>query len=236
MQYFGGKVRISKNLALFINNQLKENQTFVDLFCGSCNVISKIDNNRLRIANDKHYYLIEMWKELQKGWLPPKSLTKEEYKYIKNNKDEKPYLTAFVGFGCSFAGKWFGGYAHADKRNYCLNAYNSVLNKLKNLKNVMFYNLDYSEVDIPKGSFVYCDIPYKNTTPYCKKEVGEFNHEEFYQWVRENSNKYEIYVSEYKENVPNDFEIVWEQNSKKDIRNKNNIKEKTIEVLMKYNK
>ena len=91
----------------------------------------------------------------------------------------------------------------------------------------MFYNLDYSEVDIPKGSFVYCDIPYKNTTPYCKKEVGEFNHEEFYQWVRENSNKYEIYVSEYKENVPNDFEIVWEQNSKKDIRNKNNIKEKT---------
>ena len=69
-----------------------------------------------------------------------------------------------------------------------------------------------------------------------KKEVGEFNHEEFYQWVRENSNKYEIYVSEYKENVPNDFEIVWEQNSKKDIRNKNNIKEKTIEVLMKYNK
>ena len=236
MQYFGGKVRISKNLALFINNQLKENQTFVDLFCGSCNVISKIDNNRLRIANDKHYYLIEMWKELQKGWLPPKSLTKEEYKYIKNNKDEKPYLTAFVGFGCSFAGKWFGGYAYSDKRNYCLNAYNSVLNKLKNLKNVMFYNLDYSEVDIPKGSFVYCDIPYKNATPYCKKEVGEFNHEEFYQWVRENSNKYEIYVSEYKENVPNDFEIVWEQNSKKDIRNKNGIKEKTIEVLMKYNK
>lgn len=236
MRYFGGKVRISKNLALFINNQLKENQTFVDLFCGSCNVISKIDNNRLRIANDKHYYLIEMWKELQKGWLPPKSLTEEEYKYIKNNKDEKPYLTAFVGFGCSFAGKWFGGYAHDGKRNYCLNAYNSVLNKLKNLKNVMFYNLDYSEVDIPKGSFVYCDIPYKNTTPYCKKEVGEFNHEEFYQWVRENSNKYEIYVSEYKENVPNDFEIVWEQNSKKDIRNKNNIKEKTIEVLMKYNK
>ena len=236
MRYFGGKVRISKNLTLFINNQLKENQTFVDLFCGSCNVISKIDNNRLRIANDKHYYLIEMWKELQKGWLPPKSLTKEEYKYIKNNKDEKPYLTAFVGFGCSFAGKWFGGYAHADKRNYCLNDYNSVLNKLKNLKNVMFYNLDYSEVDIPKGSFVYCDIPYKNATPYCKKEVGEFNHEEFYQWVRENSNKYEIYVSEYKENVPNDFEIVWEQNSKKDIRNKNGIKEKTIEVLMKYNK
>ena len=184
MRYFGGKVRISK-----------------------------IDNNRLRIANDKHYYLIEMWKELQKGWLPPKSLTKEEYEYIKNNKDEKPYLTAFVGFGCSFAGKWFGGYAYSDERNYCLNAYNSVLNKLKNLKNVMFYNLDYSEVDIPKGSFVYCDIPYKNATPYCKKEVGEFNHEEFYQWVRENSNKYEIYVSEYKENVPNDFEIVWEQNS-----------------------
>ena len=29
--------------------------------------------------------------------------------------DENPALTGFVGFGCSFGGKWWGGYAK-DKR------------------------------------------------------------------------------------------------------------------------
>ena len=110
MRYFGGKVRIGKDLSLFLNNQLKENQPFVDLFCGSCNIISRIDSNRVRIAIDKHNYLIEMWIALQNGWEMPNEITEEEYQYIKNNKNEKPYLTGFVGFGCSYSGKWFGGY------------------------------------------------------------------------------------------------------------------------------
>ena len=235
MQYFGGKQRISKPLSKFLNEQLKENQPFVDLFCGSCNVMINIEGDRLKIANDKHKYLIAMWNELQNGWLPPKNLSQEEYQYIKENKDEKPYLAGFVGFGCSFAGKWFGGYARNNRGdNYCLNVHNSTLKKLEQLNGVIFYNEDYSQVNIPKGSLVYCDIPYKNTTPYCKNEVGIFNHEEFYQWVRENSPHYEIYISEYKQNVPKDFEVVWEYKSKKEIRNKDNKREVTIEVLMKY--
>ena len=235
MRYFGGKVRIGKDLSLFLNNQLKENQPFVDLFCGSCNIISRIDSNRLRIANDKHYYLIEMWRALQNGWEMPNEITEEEYQYIKNNKNEKPYLTGFVGFGCSYSGKWFGGYCRDNTgRNYCLNAKNSNLKLLSSFLDVKFYNKDYKDVNIPIGSLIYCDIPYKNTTQYCKNEVGKFDHDEFYQWVRENSDKYEIYISEYKENIPNDFEIVWEKTSRKDIRNRNNELVKTQEVLIKY--
>lgn len=235
MQYFGGKQRISKPLSKFLNSQLKENQTFVDLFCGSCNIISKIDNNRLRIANDKHKYLIAMWKALQKGWEMPNTITEEEYKYIKSNKDENLPLTGFVGFGCSYSGKWFGGYCRNNtNRNYCLNAKNSNLKILNNIRDVVFYNLNYDKVNMPLGSLVYCDIPYKNTTKYCKNEVGEFNHDNFYKWVRNNSNKYDIYISEYKQNIPDDFKIVWEYESKKDIRNKNNQQEKTTEVLIQY--
>ena len=167
----------------------------------------------------------------------PDEISKKEYEYIKQHKDEKPYLTGFVGFGCSFVGKWFGGYAK-DKsaRNYCLNAKNSNLKILNGLIDVSFYNEDYREVELPMGSLIYCDIPYKNTTQYDKKEVGIFNHEEFYQWVRENSDKYEIYISEYKENVPIDFDIVWEMSSKKDIRDSSNKQVGTQEVLMKYKK
>ena len=79
-----------------------------------------------------------MWEELQNGWMPPQTLTKEDYEFLKNNKDIKPHLTGFVGFGCSFAGKWFGGYATSNNRNYCLNAYNSVLNKLNICKELNF--------------------------------------------------------------------------------------------------
>lgn len=237
MQYFGGKSRISKELSCFLNSQLKENQPFVDLFCGACNIISKIDDDRLRVANDKHKYLIAMWKALQNGWEMPNVITEEDYKYIKEHKDDDLALTGFVGFGCSFAGKWFGGYGRDNSgRNYCLNAKNSNLKILPKIQDVIFYNEDYKDVDIPIGSLVYCDIPYKDTTSYSNKEVGIFDHEEFYQWVRNNSDNYDIYISEYKHNVPEDFEIVWEKKSKKDIRNKNNEREKTIEILMKYKK
>ena len=235
MQYFGGKHRISKQLSQYLNSQLKDKQPFVDLFCGSCNIISKIDNNRLRIANDKHKYLIAMWKALQDGWLPPDEISKTEYKHIKENKDDNPHLAGFVGFGCSFAGKWFGGYAYNSKGdNYCLRAKKSCINKLSNLDDVEFYNLNYNELNIPKGSLVYCDIPYKGTTQYCEEEVGIFNHHEFYQWVRDNSSIYDIYISEYKENVPEGFEIVWEMESRKSIRNAKNEAVRTIEVLIKY--
>ena len=235
MQYFGGKQRISKQLSQYLNLQLKDGQPFVDLFCGSCNIISKIDNNRVRIANDKHKYLIAMWKALQDGWIPPDEISRREYRLIRENKDDTLHLTGFVGFGCSFAGKWFGGYAYNSKGdNYCLRAKKSCINKLSNLDDVEFYNLNYNELNIPKGSLVYCDIPYKGTTQYCEEEVGIFNHHEFYQWARDNSSIYDIYISEYKENVPEGFEIVWEMESRKSIRNAKNEAVRTIEVLIKY--
>lgn len=54
MRYFGGKQRISKHLCKFLNSQLTPGGCFVDLFCGSCNVISGIRQDVIRYANDKH--------------------------------------------------------------------------------------------------------------------------------------------------------------------------------------
>ena len=208
MRYFGGKQRISKQLSQYLNSQLKDSQPFVDLFCGSCNIISKIDKDRVRIANDKHKYLISMWKELQNGWQMPNNISEEEYKYIKDHKDENPALTGFVGFGLSYSGKWFGGYCRGAKgRNYCLNAKNSNNKILKNIMDVKFYNLNYDEVPIPDGSLVYCDIPYKNTTKYA---TLDFPYEEFYSWCRKMSKNNVVLISEY--DMPNDyFECIWEK-------------------------
>ena len=239
MRYCGGKQRISKDISSVLNEQLKEGQPFVDLFCGACNIISKIEDNRLRITNYKHKYLISMWKALQEGWEMPDTISREEYFYIKNHKDENKPLTGFVGFGCSVMGRWMDGSTYAEDktgRNYCLNAKNSNLKILPKIQDVIFYNLDYKDVEIPIGSLVYCDIPYKNSTQYSIKEVGKFNHDEFYQWVRDNSNIYDIYISEYKDNIPNDFQIVWEKNTKKSARQigKDNKNRFETEVLIKY--
>ena len=59
MRYFGGKAKIAKELSTFLQSQIKPNQTFVDLFCGSCNVVSKIQAKE-RLANDLHKELIAL--------------------------------------------------------------------------------------------------------------------------------------------------------------------------------
>lgn len=230
MRYFGGKARIAKPLAAYLNSQLKEGQPFVDLFCGSCNVISKIESSRVRIANDLHYELIEMWKYVKQGGSLPDNISEVEYQTTREFGE--PWLRGFVGFGCSFAGKYFGGYARgSEKRNYCTNAKNSVLAKMKTLKDVQLSNKSYKDVELLENSMLYCDIPYKNSVGY---SVGDFHHEEFYKWAEQKQLEgFTVLVSEYSKNVPEGWEIVWQHESKKDIRNSEGVQENTIEVLMK---
>ena len=233
MQYFGGKSRIAKHIAEEINELLNDNQPFVDLFCGSCNIISKIKNNRIMIANDKHEYLINMFWSLQNGWIPPSNISEEEYYKIKANANVYKDLAGFVGFACSFSGKWWGGYARNKRGDkFCLQSKRSLLKKFETLKNVEFVNDDFENVIIPKSSLVYCDIPYFGSTQYSSKETGIFDYERFYNWVRKNKENFTVYISEYRHNIPDDFKTIWEFNSNKEIRNKDNKREETVEVLI----
>lgn len=211
MMYLGGKQRISKPLSEFLNSKLKEGQPFVDAFCGSCNIISKIDGNRTRIADDKHQYLIAMWKGLQKGWTPPTKVTKEDYQYTRYNRDEDKILSGFLGFGMSFGGGWFAGFTgevSKQGQNYLKCATNGINKKMLGLNCVSFYNLDYNELLLPDSALIYCDIPYN------KKEVGVFDHEVFYIWCKSMIQKgHTVYVSEYEHNVPEGAHIVWSKTS-----------------------
>ena len=98
------------------------------------------------------------------------------------------------------------------------------------MKDVHFFNLNYSEVNIPNNSLVYCDIPYKDTTKY---STGSFDHSSFYSWCKDMKAKgHDIVVSEYLCNVPEGWEVIWKHESKKDMRNKEGEREDTVEVLM----
>ena len=230
MQYFGGKQRIAPQIIEVLNQRRQNNQALIEPFVGGCNIISKMQGERY--CCDINEYLIEMYKALQKGWKPPTHISEEQYQYIKNNKEEDKALTGFVGIGCSYSGKWFGGYAKNNTgRNYCMNAYNSVMKQLDDIKGINFLCIDYKELQ-PYYSLVYCDPPYKGTTKY--SIIGNFDTDEFWNTMREWSKYNTVIISEYE--APDDFICIKEIHTKTDIRNKDNKQEARIERLYTYNK
>jgi DNA adenine methylase len=209
MQYLGGKSRVAKEIASVIN-LVSGDTNFVSLFCGACSVESLVKAETITL-NDSHPYLIALLRGVQDGSVYlPENVSKEIYYWIKSNPDFDPALTGFVGFGCSFGAKWWGGYAQNKAgTNYAAQAKRSLLKKMETLKEATIHNLDYRLVFIPEDSVVYCDPPYKNTTGYSNSD--KFNHEEFWQYVRDMSRYNTVFVSEL--TAPEDFTAIW----KKDI-------------------
>jgi site-specific DNA-adenine methylase len=84
------------------------------------------------------------------------------------------------------------------------------LERLQRLQQLELYSKDYQEVQIPNGAVIYCDTPYKGTVEYSE---NNFDHKEFWAWVREKSQTNKIYISEYR--APNDFKKIlsFQQNS-----------------------
>lgn len=200
MQYLGSKRKIAKDI-LKIVLEGRTDEPYVEPFCGGCNSLALVTGERW--ANDSHRELIAMWKALQEGWIPPSNISKEEYYEIKMNQ-YPPELAGFVGFMCSFGAKWWGGYA-ANKKgdNYALRGKNVLLKQIEQLKDVHFTDLSYLDLYLNR-SFVYCDPPYAGTTKY----RDDFDHEVFWDWVRETSKRNIVFVSEY--SAPPDFECVLE--------------------------
>jgi DNA adenine methylase len=232
MQYFGGKQRIAKRVATYI--QTFSPQSYLEPFCGACNVGMYIQAPQ-RVLSDSHKKLIAMWSSVMAGWLPPMTVTKDQYDAAKRG-DYPDDLTAFIGFGCSFAGKYFGGHAHIDKRtgrNYATNAHNSLIKKRDLLAGSEFIYADYKDIldCFIEADVVYCDPPYVNTTGY---STGKFDTAEFWRVVRQHAKEKVVLVSEYK--APQDFECVLEISTNTEIRTSANIRDPRVERIFRYSK
>jgi site-specific DNA-adenine methylase len=79
MQYFGGKFRIAKQLAEFLNTQKTGLTEYYEPFCGDCNVILYITALPRR-ASDGSSAMIALWKAMQDGWSPPTVISEEQYR------------------------------------------------------------------------------------------------------------------------------------------------------------
>lgn len=210
MKYVGSKRKYKNELLKIMLQYRKPGQYFIEPFCGSCSVIQEVD--KPRIASDNNYFLIELLKAIEKGWIPPDNLSEEQYKQIKSYSDLLPAcLVGFTGFCCSYAGKWWGGYARGNDnkgnpRNYCGEQKRDLLKQAPKLKGIDFRYCDYKSLEIPPNSLIYCDPPYANTTKYATSKG--FNHQEFWEWCRKKYHEgHTLFISEYV--APSDFEVVW---------------------------
>lgn len=235
MKYMGGKTKLSSELLPIILKDRQENQYYIEPFAGGMNLICNVSGNR--IANDVNYYLIAMWKELLTGWIPPK-INKAEYYDIKENQQNYPdYLVGWVGFNCSYSGKWFGGFAGETKtkdgsiRDYQDEAIRNVLKQIPMLSGITLNNGSYLDLLIPPNSIVYCDPPYNNTTKY----VTDIDYDIFWDWIKKLSKQgHTVFVSEY--NAPNDFKCIWQKEVKSSLsaNGKSGGSKLSVEKLFQY--
>jgi DNA adenine methylase len=226
MKYMGSKSRIAKYIVPIIQEMIEKNniKIYIEPFCGGCNIIDKI-KCETRIASDKQHYLIELFKNYKKIENLPDFITKEHYSEVRNsyntqNKQFEDWYIGAIGFLASYNGRFFdGGYAGIIKtkdgniRNYYDEAKRNILEQ--NIDGIIFKEADYLELEIPKNSLIYCDIPYKDTKQYGVSK--NFNHNEFWKWVKEISKENIVIVSE--ENAPEYVSCIWEQPIKRTIDN-----------------
>lgn len=204
MHYMGGKARIAKRLASLLESRRLPGQPYIEPFVGAANVIQYMGDHGSRHGYDVQEDLILLLQAVAEGSMVyPETVSEEEYKAAKVAPPSA--LRGLIGFGCSFGGKWFGGYARGEPRNYAGESGRSLRKKAVGLQGVQWGLRSYTGLS-PNGSLLYCDPPYDGTTGF--KGCAPFDSGAFWNQVRlwEAAGN-AVYVSEYQ--APPDFECVW---------------------------
>lgn len=236
MQYLGGKSRLGKQIAYVINSIRKPGQPYWEPFCGSCWVTIHV-RGAPRYCSDGCYELIEMWKALQRGWRPPRVVSEKMY-YAAKGGEFDPATRAFIGFGCSFGGKWFAGYARdhvckSRENGYGQETASALQWKIGRLERVGFFCADYKDAYHPAlEALVYCDPPYGSTEGY-KAVKFPFSIVEFWRYIRSwMQHGHTVIISEYA--APDDFVCVLEMQTRTNLEITGGGKDPRIERLFMH--
>lgn len=216
MRYVGGKTRIAKPLAELIRTAREDRSTYVEPFLGGASVFSVVAPAFPRtVAADVVPDLVLMWQAARDGWTPPSDLSEAEYAALRHA--EPSALRGFAGFGCSFGGKWFGGYARGAGRNFPDEASRRVVARAAGLAGSLICLADYRDLDqlIDAGAVVYCDPPYAGTTGYAA--ASPWDADTFWataaDWATRGA---AVLVSEYA--APDGWEVVWERQHRQSLQ------------------
>lgn len=228
MRYVGGKFLIRKQVAEYLES-VRGSRDYFEPFVGGAWVT--IEMSGKRHASDINSHLITMWKALQDGWIPPDNVSEEMFREYKEKMPENDPLTAFIGFGCTYGGRFMQGFARQKERdgtdrNFALVAKNSLLKKLPKLKDVTFTHGSYLSY-APDNKLIYCDPPYENTKPYDR--IEKFDHDLFRNVMRKWSRNNMVVISEF--NSPEDFITVKEMKGRTFVHDGSGTTTETCEKL-----
>lgn len=195
MTYQGSKEKIADLIVSFLEGARQPHQIYCEPFVGSCSIFERMSGPK--IGGDAMRSLIILWNELiLDTFEEPTSVTKEQYTRLM--KDPTPSaLQAYVGFFWSFSGMYNKGYSpnfYANSRSF-YEAQQRAKRIREGGQSFILLPQDYRELDMD-NVLVYCDIPYKGTTPY--KGAPNFDHDEFYHWchlMKRRGNT--VFISEY---------------------------------------
>lgn len=233
MVYMGAKTKYVKYIVPILQKAIDENniELYVEPFVGGANVIDKIKCAR-RVGYDRSDTLIALLcqarddfsKVLTEG---SRELWDKGKAYVKDGIMPDDMTLAEIGameFFASFSkGGFPRGYAKNTKdRNYFQQARNNMEKQAPLLKNIEFKCQNYWELKDVKNAVIYLDPPYQNTKQYGYASQGKMDYDHFWNWVRNLSKDNYVFISE--QIAPDDFEAIWEQETKRTVGLDNNFK------------
>jgi DNA adenine methylase len=210
MRYVGGKTRIAKWVASHIQAQKGVKKKYLEPFVGSgANFAEHAPLFEQATAGDASRDLVLMWQAIAGGWEPPLNVSRDEYAALRHAPSSA--LRGFAGYGLSFGGKWFGGYATYKTRDFIGEARRGVLAHAEVFARAEIVHKDYRQHEVDADTLVYCDPPYAGTLEYgC---VGWFNSAEFWKvahgWAKRGAT---VIVSE--ERAPVGWRVIAEKERK----------------------
>lgn len=210
MRYVGSKSRHAAEIAAILTAARRPSQPYYEPFLGMAHVLGRMAPPKY--GSDLCAPAIAYLKALQKGWLPPATLPEADWRQIRDNQSHyPPELVAFAGFGCSFGGKWFGGYArgtttNGTPRNYAAEAHRFAKKMEPGLQEATLRTGAYNRQPYQPESLIYCDPPYTGTQSY--GGIQPFDHPEFWTWCNTMVAKgHKVFVSEFQ--APPEWVSVW---------------------------
>ena len=241
MTYMGSKSKYAKYIVPILQKAIDENNvtTYIECFVGGANIIDKIKCEN-RIGYDRSDTLIALLNQAATDWdgvlkEGSRELWDKGKAYVKDGIMPEDMSLADIGameFFASFsAGGFPRGYAKDAKgRHYFQEGYNNMAKQAPNLQGIEFKCQNYWDLEPIEGAVIYLDPPYQGTKIYGYANQPKMDYIHFWDWVREISKKNIVFVSE--QNAPDDFEVIWEQDTVRTTNKHNDFK--AVEKLFRF--
>lgn len=217
MAYQGGKRLNSEFICSCLNLGIFKGMRYLEPFVGYGHILRRVVEKESYVASDYNSLLMCLLNSIRLGVSIPR-ISRSEY-YLLKDVGGVSLRRAVAAFTYSFNGKEWGGYVGkykscgidrdpcGERRRYYEKLYeNDTFQKTKLSKR----GKDYKSYK-PNKMLIYCDPPYENTEGYGRQgnDFIEFDHQEFWDVMREWSKDNVVFISEYK--APKDFVCIASQ-------------------------